>query len=89
MPREICRCVFEKEDEEGLSGVALNRDIVGVAAKALEKNLTILAPKVLPWSELFKFAQDMILRKLKRCKGPAYKPDFRKAFQHFCLHAGE
>jgi len=52
--RNLCRCVYQIEDEEGYTAVQLNKDIVTVAAKALEKNLTILAPLVLPYTEQFR-----------------------------------
>lgn len=77
------------EDSEHIRAVQLTKDIVKVAAKALQKNLTLLAPLVLPYSEMLKFAQDLVLRKLGLRKGKAYQPDFRKAFQHFSLHAGK
>ena len=61
-----------------------------VAAPALERNLTLLGPLVLPLMEQLRFALDWVLRKagLRRGRRP-YVPDFRKAFDHFCLHAGE
>ena len=77
------------EDSEHILAVQLTKDIVKVAAKALEKNLTLLAPLVLPYSELLKFACVAALRMLGLRKGKPYQPDFRKAFQHFSLHAGE
>ena len=77
------------EDSEDIMAVQLTKDIVKVAAKALEKNLTLLAPLVLPYSELLKFAHVAALRMLGLRKGKAYQPDFKKAFQHFSLHAGK
>ena len=76
------------EDSQGILAVQLTKDIVKVAAKALEKNLRLLAPRVLPYSELLKFAVLAALKMLGLRKGAAYQPDFRKAFQHFSLHAG-
>lgn len=83
-----CRCVFQKADREGILGVTLNKDIVKVAAKALEKNLTLLGPKVLPYTEQIAFAFDFLLRRLGYREGKPYQPKFRRAFDHFCLHAG-
>jgi len=84
-----CRCVYQREDEKGRVGVELNRDLVKVAGKALEKNLTRLGPLVLPVGEQLRFASNFVQRKLlgKRAIKP-YVPDFTKAFNHFCLHAG-
>ena len=84
-----CRCVYQREDEKGRVGVELNRDLVKVAGKALEKNLTRLGPLVLPVGEQLRFAANFVQRKVlgKRHVKP-YVPDFTKAFNHFCLHAG-
>ena len=68
--------------------MTLNKDIVKVAASALEKNLTLLGPKVLPYSEQLAFAWDYVLRRTGYRDGKPYQPKFRKAFQHFCIHAG-
>ena len=69
--------------------MALNRDLVKVAGRALERNLTVLGPLVLPWSEKLKYAGNYLRRKvLKQRELKAYIPDFKKAFNHFCLHAG-
>ena len=70
-------------------GVQLNKDIVKVAAKALESNLTRLGPKVLPYAEQLLFAYDFVLRRFGWRTGKPYQPKFRKAFNHFCLHAGK
>ena len=81
--------MYQKEDGGGKVGVELNKDIVKVAAAALQRNLTILGPLVLPVSEQAKYAGDLVMRRLGGRQGKAYVPDFRKAFDHFCLHAGE
>ena len=52
------------------------------------------SPKILPTTELVKAATAGILRYLSRSTGglipkPAvYMPDFKKAADHFCIHAG-
>ena len=83
-----CRCVYQREDEAGGLGVALTKDIVSVSARALQRNLTLLGPLVLPVSEQARFAIDWLMRSLAGRKGKPYVPDFRTAFTHFCLHAG-
>lgn len=81
--------VYELEDEGGRRGVRLTRDLVQVAGKAIKANITTLAPLVLPISEKIKFAWvNIVQRKLLGKKVPAYVPDFKKAFDHFCIHAG-
>ena len=86
-------CVFQREDDRGVVGVELNRDLVKVAGKALERNLTKMAPLVLPLSEQLRFAGTAVARALLPRSSPLrpkqpYVPDFKKAFDHFCLHAG-
>ena len=70
-------------------GVELNRDLVKVASKALERNLTRMGPLVLPLSEKAAFAASLFARKVLGMKLKPYVPDFRRAFNHFCLHAGD
>lgn len=82
------RCVYQHPDSTGKIGVELSRDLVKVAAKALTHNLTKLGPKVLPWSEKLLFAANWVGRKMCPGKWKEYVPDFREAFDHFCLHAG-
>lgn len=83
-------CVFQREDDAGVVGVELNRDLVKVAGRALERNLTTMGPLVLPLSEQLKFAGALAARALlpRSMRPAAYVPDFKKAFDHFCLHAG-
>jgi 3-ketoacyl-CoA synthase len=80
--------VFQREDDDGRVGVELNRDLVKVAGKALEANLTKLGPLVLPLSEKAKFAFNLLQRNVIGMKVKPYVPDFKTAFDHFCLHAG-
>jgi len=87
------RAVYQEEDEKGFRGVALSQDLMAVAGDALKSNLTTLGPIVLPWSEQIKFFLNLVRRKLEAYAGkekrtPAYVPDFKKAFDHFCIHAG-
>ncbi len=81
--------MYQREDEKGAVGVELNRDLVKVAGKALEKNMTRMGPLVLPVTEQLRFAANFAARKLlgRRDLKP-YVPNFTKAFNHFCLHAG-
>jgi 3-ketoacyl-CoA synthase len=88
-------CVYQSEDPEGKRGVSISKDLLTVAGDALKSNLTILGPLVLPWSEQIKFFLNLCLRKVeglyikdKSKRTPAYIPDFKKAFTHFCIHAG-
>jgi len=55
-------CVYEGEDADGQRGVRLSKDIVKVAGKTMEKNLTMLGPQVLPISEQAKVVWSVIFR---------------------------
>lgn len=82
-------CVYQREDQKGLIGVSLARELMAVAGDALKTNITTLGPLVLPWSEQLMFLATLIRRKvLKQVNVKPYIPDFKKAFEHFCIHAG-
>jgi len=82
------RSVYQEEDVEGKRGVRISKDLMAVVGDALKTNLTILGPQVLPVSEQAKWVIDFVIRKLTKAKRPGYVPDFKKCFQHFCIHAG-
>lgn len=81
-------CVTQEEDAEGKVGVSLSKDLMAVAGDALKTNITTLGPLVLPMSEQLLFFATLIGRKLFKMKLKPYIPDFKLAFEHFCIHAG-
>jgi len=94
-------CVWCGEDEKGIKGVALSKDLVTIAGKAMKKNLTRLAPHVLPIREQLKVpltqAAIMLISKWKKMNLPladmmtvpkGAMPSFSKGIDHFCIHAG-
>lgn len=82
-------CVYQKEDPNGIVGVKLDKTLMAIAGEALKVNITTLGPLVLPLTEQLKFFYyNLVLRKLLNKKMKAYIPDFKKAFDHFCIHAG-
>lgn len=84
------KCVFQESDDQGNTGVSLSRSILQVAGEALKTNITNLAALVLPYSELIRYGSSLTWRKIwppARKRGP-HIPNFRKAFEHFCLHPG-
>lgn len=82
-------CVYQREDDKGKVGVSLARELMAVAGDALKTNITTLGPLVLPWSEQLMFLVTLVRRKvLKHMKVKPYIPDFKLAFEHFCIHAG-
>ncbi|XP_047944378.1 3-ketoacyl-CoA synthase 5-like [Salvia hispanica] len=81
-------CVSQEEDSEGNVGIKLNIDLMAVAGEALKSNITTIGPLVLPASEQILFALSLIGRKIINSKWKPYIPDFKQAFEHFCIHAG-
>lgn len=81
-------CVYEQEDPQGLVGINLSKDLMVIAAEALKSNITTIGPLVLPASEQLLFLFTLIGRKIFNPKWKPYIPDFKLAFEHFCIHAG-
>lgn len=82
-------CVTQAEDSEGKVGVALSKDLMSVAGAALKTNISTLGPLVLPMSEQLLFLAATLLKRVLKLKNvKAYVPDFKLAFEHFCIHAG-
>ncbi|CAI0389678.1 unnamed protein product [Linum tenue] len=81
-------CVTQEEDANGKVGVTLSKDLMAVAGDALKTNITTLGPLVLPMSEQLLFFGTLVGKKLLKMKVKPYIPDFKLAFEHFCIHAG-
>lgn len=82
------RCVFQEEDETVRTGVALSKELMEIAGEALRTNITTLGPLVLPMSEQLLFLATLAAKRILRIKIKPYLPDFKMAFEHFCIHAG-
>ncbi|XP_052196730.1 3-ketoacyl-CoA synthase 6-like [Diospyros lotus] len=82
------KCVFEEEDEQSKVGIRLSKDLMVIAGEALKSNITTIGPLVLPASEQLLFLFTLIGRKIFNPKWKPYIPDFKLAFEHFCIHAG-
>ncbi|KAL7190710.1 hypothetical protein ACSBR2_022897 [Camellia fascicularis] len=82
------KCVFEEQDEQGKVGIRLSKDLMVIAGEALKSNITTMGPLVLPASEQLLFLFTLIGRKIFNPKWKPYIPDFKLAFEHFCIHAG-
>ncbi|KAJ6715459.1 3-KETOACYL-COA SYNTHASE 7 [Salix viminalis] len=79
-----------KMTEMGFVGVSLSRSLSQVAGNALRANISELGPLVLPYLEQLRCGWGAVHRKLWVTAGrkEIYVPDFKKAFEHFCIHAG-
>ncbi|OVA18727.1 FAE1/Type III polyketide synthase-like protein [Macleaya cordata] len=82
------KCIFQEQDESGKVGVSLSKDLMAIAGEALKINITTLGPLVLPISEQLLFFTTLVAKKLFNAKIKPYIPDFKLAFEHFCIHAG-
>ncbi|XP_013711527.3 3-ketoacyl-CoA synthase 13-like, partial [Brassica napus] len=81
-------CADQKEDDKGIVGVSLSRELTIVAGDTLKTNLTALGPLVLPLSEKLRFIISIVKSRLFRLKSSPYVPNFKLCFEHFCIHAG-
>uniref|UniRef100_A0ACD5UG12 Uncharacterized protein n=1 Tax=Avena sativa TaxID=4498 RepID=A0ACD5UG12_AVESA len=86
---------MKRDDGSGRVGISLSKDLPKAAARALTLNLRRLAPRILPVSELARFAvHSMFCRKLillphaKQTHGGAAKINFKTGVEHFCVHPG-
>ncbi|XP_062080272.1 3-ketoacyl-CoA synthase 7-like [Humulus lupulus] len=89
------RSVFQDSDDDGEQGVSISRSLLHVAAKTLTINVSRLGPLVLPYSEQFRYGLSAVLRRVWQSssssssgRGSIYVPNFKRAFEHFCIHAG-
>ncbi|KAL6954227.1 Protein Nef [Sarracenia purpurea var. burkii] len=82
------RCVYQEQDDTGKTGVSLSKDLMAIAGGALKTNITTLGPLVLPISEQLLFFGILVVKKLINKNAKPYIPDFKLAFDHFCIHAG-
>ncbi|KAF6149355.1 hypothetical protein GIB67_016893 [Kingdonia uniflora] len=76
------KCIYKKEDSEGKQGLSLSKDLFEVGGHALKANITTLGPLVLPFSEQLLFFKTLLSKKAK-----PYIPDYKLAFEHFCILA--
>ncbi|KAK7324473.1 hypothetical protein VNO77_28041 [Canavalia gladiata] len=92
---EAYGCAMLMEDGEGYQGFCLSKSLPKAAAKALEMNLKILVPKILPLWELVRYCgvslcQWIIMKKaLVSNNGLETKSiNLKSGIEHFCVHPG-
>lgn len=82
-------CVSQEEDSAGLVGISLSKDLMSVAAAALRSNITTLGPLILPLSQQLRFLLSLLSSRLRlNSKSSSFVPEFGKAVEHVCVHAG-
>lgn len=82
--------VIQQNDDKGNVGILLSRSLLHTAGNALKTNVIELGPLCLPLSEQILYGWSIIQGKLwkSRTKKEMYVPNFKRAFEHFCIHAG-
>ncbi|XP_075506185.1 3-ketoacyl-CoA synthase 12-like [Primulina tabacum] len=90
---EAYDCCMHKEDDRGIAGFHLDKNLPKAATRAFVDNLKVIAPKILPVRELFRFAMLHLIKKLRQKwskSGSTTKPmiNFKQGVDHFCLHTG-
>ncbi|KAI9082223.1 hypothetical protein K1719_035646 [Acacia pycnantha] len=81
-------CVFQRDDDQNMIGISISKDLMNIAGQALKSHITSLAPLVLPVSEKVKYLVTFVGSKVLRLKMKGYVPNFKMAFEHFCVHTG-
>ena len=61
-----CSAVIQREDDDGVIGVKIGKELMNVAGMALKANITQLGPLVLPISEQLIFAGNFVARKVRQ-----------------------
>merc|ERR1719296_548200 len=92
--------VVQTPDEEGNLGVALSKEIIKVAGRAMKRNFITLGPHVLPFREQARVVANMCavsgVALAKKAGLPyfqdlevrSYVPNFARGIDHFCIHSG-
>ncbi|XWS75026.1 hypothetical protein CRYUN_Cryun01aG0049700 [Craigia yunnanensis] len=91
---EAYGCCIQLEDKQGYQGFLLTKSLTKAAAKAFIGNLKILLPKILPVTELLRYAISTLGRKIIKAQTPAaaralsFNFNLKSGIEHFCLHPG-
>ncbi|KAM0899766.1 hypothetical protein ACQ4PT_021082 [Festuca glaucescens] len=82
------RAHARRTTRRGERGIALSKEVMSVAGDTLTAHMATLGPLVLPASEILAYALSFVARRVFNRGVKPYIPDFRTAFEHFCIHAG-
>ncbi|KAK6160793.1 hypothetical protein DH2020_004174 [Rehmannia glutinosa] len=82
------RAAYQEEDHKGNTGISLTKDLIRVAGVHLRQHIKILAPRVLPLSQLVHYAYSVAATAVSPPPSKPFVPDFTKAFPHMCIHTG-
>ncbi|OMO58853.1 Very-long-chain 3-ketoacyl-CoA synthase [Corchorus capsularis] len=92
---EAYGCCMQLEDDQGYQGFLLTKFLTKAAAKAFTSNLKILIPKILPVTELLRYAiSTLATKKIIKGQNPdaatglSLNFNLKTGIDHFCLHPG-
>ncbi|RAL38060.1 hypothetical protein DM860_000754 [Cuscuta australis] len=91
-------CLYQDEDAERHKGLRVSKELIQVGGDALKTNITTLGPLVLPLSEQLIFFANLVFSRVfhrgngddknnNKSPNKPYIPDYKLAFDHFCVHA--
>lgn len=92
-------CVYQDEDAERHKGLRVSKELIQIGGDALKTNITTLGPLVLPLSEQLIFFANLVFSRVfhrgdhknnnnkSSTNNKPYIPDYKLAFDHFCVHA--
>ncbi|GKE64589.1 3-ketoacyl-CoA synthase 5-like protein [Tanacetum coccineum] len=79
------KSAIREEDDKGIIGVTLKKDVLHVAGELLRTNFQTLGSSILPLEEKIKYGFSIIRKKFLNNSRELYVPNFRKVIQHYCL----
>ncbi|PWA83217.1 3-ketoacyl-CoA synthase 8 [Artemisia annua] len=82
-------CIFREEDNEGIAGISINKDLIAAAIATIKPNITTVGHLILPLKEKLFYLIHCIFRKLyPAAEIQPYIPNYRNAVNHFLPHVG-
>ncbi|KAD7479825.1 hypothetical protein E3N88_02961 [Mikania micrantha] len=82
-------CIFREEDDAGIVGVNINKDLLTSAIATIEPNVTTVGHLILPMKEKILYVVNYIAGKLIPALNiQPYIPDYSTAVEHFIPHVG-
>ncbi|PWA62063.1 3-ketoacyl-CoA synthase 7 [Artemisia annua] len=79
------KSAIREEDDKGIIGVTLKKDVLHVAGELLRTSFQTLGSSILPLEEKIKYGFSIIRKKFLNNSRELYVPNFRKVIQHYCL----
>jgi 3-ketoacyl-CoA synthase len=81
-------CMHWGPDDKGINGMHLTKDLPSEAARALEKAVRAITPKIMTWGQYGEAAANLVQKHLLGKDVPDYVPDYTRCADKFLLHAG-